>query len=142
MKRAILLIFFTLAIGLAMRYGLERRAQKKRKAFYAANLAAYTQALTPGMTRNTVESYLRSRNASFTQTCCVNPKEVGLRHSWDDLVRLGQEEHPWYCGQHNVYLAFQFVDHNQNQKPDYRVQDDDMDTLKAITLYDTLEQCL
>jgi hypothetical protein len=143
MKQAIVLVMVIVAVGLIVRYELERTSQRKRQAFYLANLATYAQALKPGMTRKEVESYLRARNADFTQTCCVDSKEAGRRHSWDDLVRLGQEEHPWYCGRHNVYVAFQFADYTQDQRPDdNRMQDDDLDTLRAVALYDTLEQCL
>jgi hypothetical protein len=42
--------------------------------------------------------------------CCVDAMELSTRHSWDDLTKIGEENAPWFCGENNVYLAFQFTD--------------------------------
>jgi len=93
------------------------------------------------MNRKEVEDYLRGRNAKFQQTCCVDSNETSKRHSWDDLIKVGEEDAPWYCSQHNVYVAFQFTDHAKLETL-YEFKDDDFDALKGVTLYHTLEGCL
>ncbi len=59
----------------------------------------------------------------------------------DDLVKIGEEEHPWFCSEHFVYVAFQFVDHVQVEKA-FSFNDDDSDTLKALSIYHQLGGCL
>jgi hypothetical protein len=92
------------------------------------------------MNRKEVEHYLHTRNVEFRQTCCVDSSELSTRGSWDDLTKIGEEGHPWFCSEHNVYVAFQFTDHTKKVGVDFEA--DDMDTLKAITLYHWLEGCL
>jgi hypothetical protein len=72
--------------------------------------------------------------------CCVDSRQTG-RHTWDDFVKIGQEDPPWYCGETNVYLAFQFADHVQI-KTGYDMDDNDLDMLRAITLVHQAETCL
>ena len=91
------------------------------------------------MTRKEVEDYLRARNANYQHICCVAARKLSIRHSWDDLVKIGEESAPWFCSKNNVYLAFQFIDHDPQQKAQ---RDDDLDTLKSVTIYPMLEGCL
>jgi hypothetical protein len=136
-----LLIVFVLAtIGVGVWHYSQRQAQKKRQAGYQLAVRSYSRALKPGMTRKEVENYLRTKNEAFQQTCCVDPKETRVRSSWDDLLKIGEEDTPWYCSENNVYVAFQFADHERRH--DYAIRDDDLDTLRAVTLYQTLEGCL
>jgi len=128
-------------LALGMRYELMQRERIRRQTDYQAALSAYTQALEPGMTRREVEDYIQRKNAKFSQTCCVDSTETAKRHTWDDLVRIGQEEHPWFCSEHNVYIAFQFNDYEQ-QKAGFQIKGNDLDKLRAVTIYHSLEGCL
>ena len=134
------LLLAMLAVAAGLQHELEARAQRKRQAGYELALRSYQQVLKPGMTRKEVEGYIRARNAQLQQTCCVDPKETGVRSSWDDLVKIGEEKPPWYCSANNIYIAFQFVDHERRH--DYEMRDDDSDTLRAVSLYQTSEGCL
>jgi hypothetical protein len=146
MKRTLLSVLLVLTIiglsGSAIRYEFKKREQKRRQTAYVEALSSYTQVLRPGMTRKEVEGYLHARNIEFAQTCCVDSSETAKRHSWDDLARIGREDPPWYCGENNVYIAFQFKDHNQGQEATGFIKNDDFDTLKAVTIYHSLERCL
>ncbi|HTX15467.1 MAG TPA: hypothetical protein VMD77_09235 [Candidatus Baltobacteraceae bacterium] len=123
-----------------VRHRLARREQKKRQAVYELTLRSYQEALKPGMTRKEVEDYLRAKNANIRQMCCINPLEDATRSSWDDLVKIGREDVPWFCSENNVYVAFQFADHEHRH--DYEIRDSDLDTLRAVTIYRQLEGCL
>lgn len=58
-----------------------------------------------GASREVIEQYLNKNRVPFTSMCCIGaPGE----QSWADLVEIGREEHPWYCSQSSVYLAFRF----------------------------------
>jgi hypothetical protein len=145
LTRAVLSVaLVTVAVGLlalGMRYELKQREQIRRQTDYQTALSAYTQALKPGMTRREVEDYIQRKNAKFSHTCCVDSTETAKRHTWDDLVRIGQEEHPWFCSAHNIYIAFQFTDYEQ-QKAGFQFKDNDLDKLRAVTIYHSLEGCL
>jgi hypothetical protein len=135
-----LLLILSVALTVAgLRYALSNQSQRKREASYEAARTSYSQVLKPGMTRKETEKYLRDMNKSFQQMCCVNAK--ASKHSWDDLVKIGKEDAPWFCSQNNVYVAFQFVDHVQTSKS-VGWQGDDLDTLNSITVYRRLEGCL
>jgi len=144
MKRLLLLIVALVVVGLfvfGVQQELNKQAQKRREAVYQSVLRTYTQVLKPGMKRKEVEDYIRAKNAKFRQTCCVDSNETSRRHSWDDLTKIGEEDAPWFCSQHNVYVAFQFTDHVQLGSG-LGMKDDDLDTLKNVTLYHWLEECL
>ena len=113
--------------------GAVRRAQAKREATYQAAVLTYSEALTPGMTRKDVEKYFRDKGMQFQQMCCVDEK-AGL----DDLVKIGKEKHPWYCSEHNVYVAFEFT----AAKPTDVFTASDADRLRKVTIFHWLEGCL
>lgn len=69
--------------------------------------------------------------------CCVSGTR---KHSWDDLAKIGEEGPPWYCGEHDVYVAFEIADQRQQERTGW--QADDLDTLKSISIYHWLENCL
>jgi hypothetical protein len=71
--------------------------------------------------------------------CCVDSTETARRDSRDDLVKIGTEDAPWFCSEKNVYVAFQFTDHQQRRG---MPKADDLDTLKAVSIYRWLEGCL
>jgi hypothetical protein len=109
------------------------KAQKKREAVYQATLQSYTDVLRPGITRKYVEEYLRSKGVSLQQFCCVEEKSALA-----DLLKIGTEKHPWYCEEHNAYVAFQFA----AVEPHKPWEAYDSDTLKSITIFRKLEGCL
>ncbi|HEY4951010.1 MAG TPA: hypothetical protein VIH88_11795 [Candidatus Acidoferrales bacterium] len=108
-------------------------AQKKREAAYQATLLSYSDLLKPGMTRKYVEDYLRSKGAIVQQLCCVEEKSALA-----DLLKVGTQKHPWYCEEHNVYIAFQFV----AIEPHKPWEAYDSDTLKSIAIFHRPEGCL
>jgi hypothetical protein len=57
---------------------------------------------------------------------------------WDDLVKISEESAPWFCGENNVYLAFEFNPKAQGELSDTNVSD----ILKRISVFHQLEQCL
>lgn len=120
---------------------MKKRAAQKREAAYQLALSEYQRVLRPGVTRTEVEGYLRSKNADFSHMCCVEPNDSAKRHTWDDLVKIGEEEHPWFCSEHFVYVAFRFADHVQGENG-HSVKDDDSDTLKTVSIFHQLEGCL
>jgi hypothetical protein len=77
------------------------KAQKKREAAYQTTLQSYTDVLKPGITRKYAEDYLRSKGATLQQLCCIDE-----RSAFADLLKIGKEKHPWYCSEHNIYIAF------------------------------------
>jgi hypothetical protein len=137
------MIFVVLAlfiVGAGARFAIKKRAAQKREAAYQSILSEYQRALKPGMTRKEVEDYLRAKNAQFRKS---NFAESGPnRHSFDDLTKIGEEDAPWFCSEHNIYVAFYFVDHESSSAPGFMFKDDDLDTLKSVSLYHWLEGCL
>lgn len=71
MKRWLLLsiiaVIIVVASAMVVRNHIRSAAQKKRELAYYSALHKYSQDLTPGLRRTEVESYLRARNASFSQ---------------------------------------------------------------------------
>ena len=123
------------------RLAIKKREAQKKEAAYQSALSEYQRALRPGITRKEAEDYLRAKNANFTQMCCVEPNDLAKRHTWDDLVKIGEEEHPWFCSEHYVYVAFQFADHVQIENG-YSMKDDDSDVLKTVSIFHQLGGCL
>jgi hypothetical protein len=138
--KMIFLILALFIVGTGTRFAMKKRAAQRRDAAYQVALSKYQRAIRPGVTRKEVEDYLGMNNNKVIHMCCVDSRQTG-RHTWDDLVKIGQEDPPWYCGETNVYLAFQFVDYVQI-KTGYDMNDNDLDILKAITLIHQPETCL
>ena len=102
---------------------------------------SYSAAIKTGMTRKQVEEYLAASNISFRQMCCVSPKQFSkgvYDNSYDDLVKIGQEDVPFVCIENNVYIAFQFLGSEKDSLP----RADASDKLKDLTIYHWLEGCL
>jgi len=130
-----------LPIGLHVRHVFEERAQKRREIEYEKALRPYAVVLKTGMTRKQVEDYLSARNVSFQRTCCVSVKEFSrgvYDNTYDDLVKIAQEDVPWFCTENNVYVAFQFLGSNKNSIPSAEPSD----VLKDVSIYHRLEGCL
>jgi hypothetical protein len=132
---AVPLIFF--GVRYEMKVRAETQAQAKRETTYQAALRSYQQTLKPGMNRKEVEEYLRLKNISFRQMCCV---EDHSKKSWDDLTKIGEEKAPWFCGDNNVYIAFQFTDHPEEKETWWRAND--LDGLRSVTIFHWSENCL
>ncbi len=120
-----------LAIGSCSAWGQSK--QQKREAAYQSKLQSYAEALKPGMTRKNLEDYLRAKGVAFGQLCCIDEPSA-----YADLVKIGKEKHPWYCEEHNVYIAFQFA----AVEPHKGWEAFDSDILKRITIFHKLEGCL
>jgi hypothetical protein len=129
----------TIIVGASLRYRSEKQAEQKRAGGYQTTLLSYSGEFKSGSTRKSVEDYLRAKNTKFQQMCCVDSTEFARRASWDDLVKIGTEGAPWFCSEKNVYVAFQFTDHAQRHG---MPKADDLDTLKAVSIYRWLEGCL
>jgi hypothetical protein len=137
---ASILVVVALSAGvLAVRYERRKVVEKKREASYQSTLSTYTQALQPGITRKKVEDYLRKRNLSWGQICCVDSTETSSRHSMDYLVLIGREDPPWFCSENNVYVAFEFDDRGVHG-PHW--DNNDADELKTIKVWRHLDGCL
>jgi len=119
------------------RHATQERQRRKREAHYQAALGSYRQALSIGSTRKQVEQYLRNSGTGFLRMCCV---EHSGKHSVDDLVKVGAEEAPWFCSEHNVYVALQFTDFKRPRNSFGEAND--LDTLSAVTIFHWLEGCL
>jgi hypothetical protein len=144
MKRVLISILVVVVVGvvlLGIRYKLNNQTQKRTEASYQSQLSSYSLVLNPGMKRKEVEDYLRAKNADFSRMCCVNTRSTARRHSEDDLVKIGEEGHPWFCSEHFVYVAFEFADHAQAENS-VSFKDDDLDTLKSVSIYHQLGGCL
>jgi hypothetical protein len=111
------------------------RLADEREAFFQATLHSYSEALQLGMTRKDVEVYLRGKGKAFKQMCCM---EKSAKNASDDLTKIGEESHPWYCEAHNVYIGFEFVSAGSHKFPEAH----DSDTLTKIMVYHWLEGCL
>ena len=142
-RRWLLVIGLFLVAGLlafGVRQVLKQRAKKRREIGYEMTLRSYSAVLKPGATRKDVEDYLRAKNVEFCQMCCVNSKSKFSESVYDDLVRIGQEDAPWYCSDNNVYVAFQFA--GPHRSASLGPEAAGSDTLSAVTLFHWLEGCL
>ena len=135
-----LLLIVTLSVVsvVVVRHRWAKRAQEAREASYQSAQRAYSEVFKPGMSRKQVEDYLRSRNVAFHQMCCSDDKEFP-KGAYDDYVKIGQEEAPWFCSESNVYIDFHFIHPQPNP---VRFDAEDSDTLKTISIFPWLMGCL
>jgi hypothetical protein len=133
MKLAALVSLFLGSLGLVAMTGCSsgQREKQEREASYQAKLKRYSDALKPGTTRESVEGYLRAKNIHFFQLCCIEGPALA------DLLKIGQQRVPWYCDQHNVYIAFQFEAESKNAGA---AQDSDKFT--KVSVFHKLDGCL
>lgn len=125
-------LLLALSAGVAVRSHVKSEAKKRRDVAYEAVLSAYAQHLTPGMPRKQVEEYLRARGAPFTQMCCLQQRTLA------DLVKIGEEDAPWYCSEYRVHIAFDFA----AIEPHDSLEAYDSDILKTITIFRQFGGCL
>ena len=145
MWRWFLYLAITLIAGLAVVWRVhdvsEEKAQSRREIEYQKNLHSYSEILKTGMSRRQVEDYLSAKKIRFRQMCCVGTKEFSrgvYDNTYDDLVKIGQENVPWACSENNVYIAFQFLGPHKNSVPAAGPSD----TLKDVSVYHWLEGCM
>jgi len=145
MRRWFLYLAITLiaafAVGWRIHHVAEEKAQSKRELEYQENLRSYSEVLKTGMSRKEVEDYLSAKKIRFRQMCCVDRKKFSWEvydNTYDDLVKIGQEDVPWACSENNVYIAFQFLGPNRNSVP----AAEPSDTLKDVSIYHWLEGCM
>jgi len=130
-----------LAVGWRVHHVIEERTQKRREIDYQKTLRSYSEVLKTGMTRKEVEDYLSTKKIRFRQMCCVTTKEFSrgvYDDTYDDLVKIAQEDVPWVCSENNVYVAFQFLGRDKNSLPTAEPSD----ILKDVTVYHWLEGCM
>ena len=130
-----------LLVGLYVRRFFDERAQRRREIEYEKVLRSYSVVLKTGITRKQVEDYLSAKKVSFRQTCCVSVKEFSkgvYDNTYDDLVKIAQEEAPWFCSENNVYVAFQFLGSYKNSISGAEPSD----ILKDVSVYHRLEGCM
>ena len=119
-----------------------RRKAAEREAEYRIVLAKYGSDMKPGMKREQVERYLQTNGTQFRQMCCVagfRGEYVDSRgEGWDDLVKIGEESAPFFCGENNVYIAFEFNPKSRGELSDTNPSD----VLKKVSVFHQLERCL
>jgi hypothetical protein len=125
---SILVFLVLIGVVAAWRYRLQERAREKREAEYDLARRTYAAVLQPGITRKDVEDYLRRNNVV---TSSRSPDEL--------LIKIGQEDPPWFCSDSNVYVKFQFDHHGQNPA---QWLPRDSDILIAITVLHWSDKCL
>jgi hypothetical protein len=82
------------------------------------------------MIRKYLEDYRRSKGVAVQRLCCI---EEGT--GFADLLKIGTENHPWYCSGHDVQVAFQFFAAGPSRLPAAQ----DSDPLKNIIMFHKLE---
>ena|SRR6266403_905375 len=125
----------TLLVLLVTPFGCSwrKQARNEREARYQSALSSYLEVIKEGMTRKDVEDYLNAHQTAFRQLCCIDE-----RSAFADLVKIGKEHHPWFCEEHNVYVAFQFAAVDPHSP--FRAHDSDV--LKRITIFHHLDGCM
>jgi hypothetical protein len=109
----------------------------RQQALDVANQSAlltYSQRLRPGLTRKNVEDYLRAQGTHFKEACCY-----GERNAFAVLVKVGEEDVPWFCSECPVYAVFEFT---ATPPPQLLPKPTDSDVLKNIHLASGCEGCL
>jgi hypothetical protein len=130
MKRCLLSLVL-LSVSLGALGGCVARRTK-------AAFVSYSQVLKPGMTRKDVEDHLRANKVQFTYMCCV---EASLKHSYDDLIKIGTRHFPVPCGDQSYYVALIFNDQTEHPPARFR-KADDLDRLRSITTVDWVDDCV
>jgi len=126
---AMLILGLVVVVGIVIgwRHRLEERAREKREAEYELSRRKYAEALRPGITRKEVEVYLHKNN-------------VVILNSWpDDLVKVGQEDPPWFCSEADVFVAFRFDNRGEQSS---RWAQSDSDILTAVSVTRRADGCL
>jgi hypothetical protein len=131
-----------IVVGIWLTHHLrEKHNSAKREAWYQTVLAESKSAFKPGTPRGEVEQHFRVHHTQFKHMCCVanyRGQPVTLSATYDDLVKIGQEKAPWFCSEHNVYIAFEFNPKSQGEAPETNASD----SLKRVSIFHGLEGCM
>lgn len=137
MKRVFAIVAVAITcLGLAAARWVQHSAvaKAKREAVYEATLRRFSNDLKPGLSRKSVESYLKTERQQFTQMCCIDQR----RDAFADMVKVGEESAPWYCREYYVNIAFEF----KATEP-YRVLESrDSDILTSVVIFRQPGGCL
>jgi hypothetical protein len=138
-KRLLILVIVS-AVGVTLAFLIRSRvraaAQREREAGYPLALRAYSEIVQPGMTRKEVENALRSRATSFSKI--LGP--FGGTAEYGDLVKIGEEDAPWYCSEEYVYVAFVFSAVEKHDLEHHLGADSDV--LKKVQIFRPDTGCL
>jgi len=93
----------------------------------------YSQNLKPGATRKEVKDYLRGQGIAFGERCCYKPGAP-----FSILIRVGEEDSPWYCSEWYDYVEFEFA----TAEPLDWVKPSDSDLLEKVHQTGNGEGCL
>ena len=135
------IVIAVLVVAFGVRHVFQERARRRREVEYQKALQSYSAVLKTGMTCKQVEEYLSAKKLPFRQLCCVSVKEFSrgvYDYAYDDLVKIGQEDVPWFCSENNVYIALEFLGSQKDSLPRALPSD----TLKDVTIYHKLDGCL
>jgi len=138
LRRSRVLIGIAVAVSIiaalaVVRFIATRRAQTVREVSYRAAVESYAERFGAGVSRADVERQLRDRGVEFHQVGGLEE-----RTAYADLVKIGEEAVPWFCSEHNVYVALHFAAPDDSHPSDARPSD----VLKRVTLFKRLEGCL
>ena len=140
MKRLLVIIASLVLAAIcvfSIRYGLARHTRRKleaaRRVGYEQILASYSNEVRLGTNRKQVEEDFRAKGTIFRQICRIQASTTV-----SDLIKIGEEDVPWFCSEHNIYVAFQFSPTDSHAA----LESDDSDELTKIILHPMLEGCL
>src|SRR5262245_57739791 len=85
----------------------DKKIRAQREAAYKSALQEYIKNVQVGLTRKEVGDYLRVRNTDFFHMGWTEER-VEDKNALATVVKIGQEEPPWYCEWSHVYIAFEF----------------------------------
>ena len=130
------LVWFTIAVltlvsAIAARSVYRSRRADANRAAVEAAFRKFSLNLKPGATR---KDFLQAQGVAFMERCCYEPSSP-----FSVIVRVGEENAPWYCSEWPDYVAFEFVTtepHGLGMKPS------DSDVLKIVHLTSNGEGCL
>ena len=127
------LLVTTLIVVAVVRHA-STQAQAARELSYQASVRSYVARFQVGISREDVERQLRDGGVHFQQLSGGGLEEP----TYSDLIKIGKEPTPWFCSEHNVYVALQFAAFDQSHPSDSKPSD----VLKRVTLFKWLEGCL
>lgn len=119
----------------------EKHNAARREPGYQRVLVECKNTLKLGITRGEVEQHFHTHGTQFKQMCCVanyrgaHVSFVGA--GYDDLVKIGEESAPWFCSEHDVYIAFEF----NPKSPGEQSETNRSDILKRVSIFHELEGC-
>jgi hypothetical protein len=134
--RSALLLLALVFCAVLIRSIWKCRAAQQREIAYQSALATYAKRFGSGENRKTVEDYLKEKRIEFGQMCCVERRESHTAYA--DLIRIGQEDAPWYCSENYVFIAIEF----DAAEPNQLVLAQPSDSLKNVSIFRQLGGCL